>query len=161
KFVGRNRILATAAGMVGAAVVIVIFAVAWRAIDLARERDRTAAALRVAEDINSFLAGTLEAADAGVADGKELTVRTILDSAAQRVRAELADRPSAAARIHLAIGRAYEGLGFPPEARREFGAATECLRTAPISPLLLADALEALGRSEVGAGEKEAARSHV
>ena len=83
------------------------------------ERQRAAAVDALAESnaVTRFLTNTLAAADPNQA-GQELTVREVLDQAADTVAKGFAERPLLQARLHESIGEAYFGLGLYNAARR-------------------------------------------
>jgi len=76
-----------------------------------------AATNRLAETQASldFLDDMLAAADPE-AEGKDVTVKTLLDQGAGTLAKRFADRPLTAARLHSTIGRTYAGLGLYPVA---------------------------------------------
>lgn len=63
-----------------------------------------------------FMAGMLSAADPLRTKGDTLTVLDVLDTAAPRVRAELADRPLVRAILERTLGTTYRSLGRMDEA---------------------------------------------
>lgn len=132
KFIGRHAMgVTTAAGVA----VLLISATIVSAIGFLRaERARSEAEVQrdTVEEINTFLRGMFTAASPVETQSKEnLTVRQVLDAAAERIGKDLADRPEVAASLHHAIGRSYLDLGLwnPAEealrsaiaARREIG----------------------------------------
>ena len=80
---------------------------------LTTERDRAqreaVKAARVSETLTGLLMGADPIANRATADG--LTVRGLLDGAAERVQKELVDQPDAQAEIFTVIGRMYRRLG--------------------------------------------------
>jgi serine/threonine protein kinase/tetratricopeptide (TPR) repeat protein len=106
-FVRRHRapVVATAAGLVVLGVLGASYAVRLRA-----ERDRANAAREEAEAVTAFLAGMLESPDPAM-QGRDVTVRSVLERAAGQIEGEMRSRPRLAARLDEAIGRAYYGLG--------------------------------------------------
>ncbi len=81
--------------------------------DAGRESAKSRAALE-------FVAGMFGAVDPNTAQGREITVREILDTAAGRVGDELKDQPSVEASVREILGEAYHVLGKTTEAEREF-----------------------------------------
>ncbi len=107
KFVRRHR------GAVGAsAAVLVMLAVIVTAytVQLREQRDRAREARDASDAVTEFLSGMLRAPDPGE-KGRDVTVLAVLDSASRTIAKEFAGRPAIAARLELAVGRAYLGLG--------------------------------------------------
>lgn len=77
---------------------------------------------RKAEITTTFLRDTLAAADPNTSQGKEVTVREILDRAAGRVDEQLAQEPQVAVVMHSTIGQTYLSLGHAKEAERSYRA---------------------------------------
>ena len=84
---------------------------------------------RKAETTSQFLRDMLGSVDPNVAQGREVTVREILDSAASRVDTQLKDEPLVAAAVHRTLGRTYQGLAHFDRAETHFRAAFDlCTR---------------------------------
>jgi tetratricopeptide (TPR) repeat protein len=131
----------------------------WKAIEATAERNRAVQAkqevrqqaevarieARKAKRINTFLKDMLAAADPRQAHGWELTVREMLDKAAGRIDAELAEEPEVAAALHYTVGSTYRGLGLYAEAEPHLQSAIELHRahTGADAPPTL-DAMHAL-----------------
>jgi serine/threonine-protein kinase len=71
---------------------------------IAAERDR-------AQQGEAFLLGLFARSDPFQGRGNAVSVRELLDSGVAKLSQEMADRPDTRARMYLAIGRAYYGLG--------------------------------------------------
>ena len=128
KFVERHRFgvafatlmtLALIAGIVGTAT------------GLLRARDEA----RKATAINFFLRDMLSSVDPDTAQGKEVTVREVLDEASKTVGTGFTEQPEVEGELREVIGRMYSHLGHYAESephleraieirRREFGAAS-------------------------------------
>lgn len=99
----------------------------------ARESER--AALRQAADeadraqsANEFLQNMLTSADPSVSLGRDLTVREVLDAAADRVeRGELKNQPRVEAAVRHTLGRSYLSLGHMEVAEQEFKRALQII----------------------------------
>lgn len=85
---------------------------------------------RKAEATTEFLREMLAAVDPNVAQGKEVTVREVLDAASARIEDKLSDEPDVAAAIHRTIGATYQALGRFEEAKSHFQQAVESGRAA-------------------------------
>ena len=131
KFVKRHRVMVVAGCVVGIALVLGVVGTSaglWEAnkqrrlaeanAALAKEEAaratnaETVAQSRLAESeaTVTFLDEMLGAADP-TAQGKDVSVRAVLDGASKAVGEKFADRPLVAARLHGTIGRTYTSLG--------------------------------------------------
>ena len=115
KFVQRHvrGVLAAAA-----ATLLVASLIAFFTARVATERDRARLEALKAAKVSELLAGLLTGADPFARpDGKELTVRGLLDAGATRIQKELAGQPEAKAEMLSVMGRTYQRLGEPDKAR--------------------------------------------
>ncbi|XVJ57954.1 MAG: serine/threonine protein kinase [Tepidisphaera sp.] len=124
KFVSRHRGAVVAGGVVAAALVLGIVGTTMGLLEARTQRESaeqqasratkaesaSLARLAEAEATVAFLDEMLAAADP-TAQGKDVTVRKVLDGAAKSVGERFSDRPLVAARLHGTIGRTYYGLG--------------------------------------------------
>ena len=145
KFARRNRVgIAVGAALVAG---LAVAASGWkRALD---ERDQKSAALEAKAEAlgekvaalaekdvaleealaaTDFLADAIAAANPEEQD-KDMTVRALLDLTAPRIAEKFADSPRVAARLHEAVGMAYDSLGLFSEAVEHFSKGVE-LRTS-------------------------------
>lgn len=112
RFVSRNRI---GVGAAAAIVITLIGATALTARESSRRGDALAAARAEqarANRITEFLMSVFRASNPSETRGRTVTARELLDNAANRVRRDLADDPSARSDMELAIGRAYAFVGM-------------------------------------------------
>jgi non-specific serine/threonine protein kinase/serine/threonine-protein kinase len=130
KFLRRNRGPVTAAAAVVAVFVLGAAGMTWQAIRATRAEKQAKGAQVVAEQrrvvaennaatvtaVNDFLARMLGSVDPAHALGREVTVREVLDDAAQRIGTELANSPVVEAQLRLTIGRTYRSLGRSEDA---------------------------------------------
>lgn len=132
---------------------------------LAAERDRVVAAERQARDeaetarqVTAFLVKLLEPASPEVAQGKQPTLRQLLDGGAERLATELRDRPSVQAPLLEAIGSIYGDLGEPEKGRELLERAVALRRARKAEePLPYAGALSRLAKLRHDAGDTEEA----
>jgi serine/threonine-protein kinase len=104
KFVRRHRVgTAMAAGM-AAVVVVSAIALAFQARRIGIERDR-------AEQVSSILADLFSSANQEATRGDTITVRSVLDRGADRVRSDLTADPRVRVRVLGTIANAYRSLG--------------------------------------------------
>ena len=92
-----------------------------------QERDRADEARDEAEAVGAFLTNMLYAADP-YQEGADVTVRDALNWAAERVRAELGDRPLVEARIRHTIGMVYRNMDLYDPCEEQWAAALEIRR---------------------------------
>jgi tetratricopeptide (TPR) repeat protein len=137
KFVQRHKPLViglSAAALALIAGVITTSIQAHRA-QLAEQRERQEAsratmAARDAQAINQFLRQMLLASDPNVAQGREWSVRDVLESAAARIETELSSEPVLKAEIHDTIGQTYRNMGEYTLAEPHLRTALELRRTS-------------------------------
>lgn len=104
KFVRRHR------WALAAAALIVLSLVAGLVGTTIQARRANREALR-AEEVSEFLVNLLELSDPEKAQGREVTVREVLDRAALRIESELGRQPELQATLQTMIGRLYLQLG--------------------------------------------------
>ncbi len=113
KFVRRH-----AAGVAAAAGVVILIAalVTVSAIRLTAERDRARIEAEKSAKVSALLTELLTGADP-YRDRPDPTVRDLLDAGAARVQQELAGEPEVLAELLTVIGRVYQRLERPEQAR--------------------------------------------
>lgn len=111
------------AGVVGTSIGLVRARTAQKLAER-RENDARIAA-RTAENSEQFLISMLTAANPLVSRNRELTVRELLDEAAMKVDAQLADEPAVALRTRLALGRTYLSINATEPAQAQADAALQ------------------------------------
>lgn len=89
----------------------------------AEARERAESSLAEAEAVTDFLTNMLASVNPSL-DGREATVREVLDRASRDV-GSFADRPRVEQRLRATIGQAYVALGSYEEADRHLGEAYE------------------------------------
>jgi serine/threonine protein kinase/Flp pilus assembly protein TadD len=77
-----------------------------------RERERASAEASKAKQTTVFLQDMLLSVHPSMSQGREITVREILEEADQSVRRSLADEPEIQAAVQTVLGETYSGLGF-------------------------------------------------
>ncbi len=99
-----------------------------------------------AQRTNEFLRRMLASVDPAEALGRDVTVREMLDEAAQRVGTELADQPAVRAALQHTIGMTYTSLAEYELAGPHLSAALETRRELPDVPVEdLSESMQALG----------------
>jgi serine/threonine-protein kinase len=104
KFVTRHR-----AGT--AMAVVLVLALLGFALSMAEQSRRTAAQSERAEQVSSLLASLFAGADPVAAQGEAITVASILDRGAERLRTHPALDPEVRARLLGVMAQAYRNLG--------------------------------------------------
>lgn len=158
KFIGRHR-----AGVVAgaAAIATLIALVGFHTVRLAHERDLQARERATAERVSQFMVDIFRVADPW-SGRPEVTARELLDQAYEGIDRELADQPLTAAKLRVAMGRAYGGLAM-------YGRAVELEREAlelrranlPADDPAVAEALHYLGSMQAESGNYAAAREDL
>lgn len=88
---------------------------------IAEERDRATQESERAEKVSDFMLSVFTAADPFAFannQGREVTARELLDTAAHSIQGDLDEQPEVRARLLEAIGRAYRRQGLPDSAVR-------------------------------------------
>ncbi len=129
-FARRNKLV------VGAAVAVFLTLVGGIAVSMALlaqtqvERDRALTAERTAEQrrteaqaVSAFLSDTLATVDTSGAQGREMTVREMITSAAKRIEVKAKNDPLVEAALRRAVGSAFRSLGDLASAEKETAAA--------------------------------------
>jgi len=124
KFVRRHRL-----AVAGAAIVVMALAIGaaglgvglLRALESERhasaEAERANREAETADEVATFLSELFLASDPGSTRGEKVTLREVLDRAAERIDAELGDQPEVQSRLVHVIGGVYRGLGLYDQAR--------------------------------------------
>lgn len=114
------------------------------AAELAQASER--AARRTAEETSRFLREMLASVNPAEAQGRDVTVREILEEAAARIPGEFADNPSVQAALEHTIGWTLMALGRYAEAEPHMRLALRLRRELPeVPPADLAQSLQGLG----------------
>jgi tetratricopeptide (TPR) repeat protein len=128
--VRRNRAIFGAASTVFVTLVVgvIVSTLMYLEAENARgqaEQARTSAELQrvQAEEITRFLRSTLASVDPATALGREVTVKEMLDQAAERIDAAFESNPVAEANLRMTIGESYRALGKYRESERHLRAA--------------------------------------
>jgi serine/threonine protein kinase/Tfp pilus assembly protein PilF len=107
RFAGRHTRALSAAAVL---IVAVSALIAFYTVRLAYERDRARIEADKAAKVSELLTGLLTGSDPYATRTSEPTVRSILDSGAERVQNELAGQPELQAEMLTVIGRVYQRL---------------------------------------------------
>jgi serine/threonine protein kinase len=127
KFARRNRRWVLAAGLLLAILAAAVIGLAWTNLVISREKQRGDEEARTAKAVKGFLQDLLGQADTGRQPWRReqgrgrnptITVRELLDRAAQEIESKFTDQPLTEAAIRLTIGDAYRALGRFGEAQQ-------------------------------------------
>ncbi|MEM7349726.1 MAG: serine/threonine-protein kinase [Acidobacteriota bacterium] len=138
KFVRRNRASVAATVLVFLVLIVAVVVTTAQARRAEDERRR-------AQEVTDFLVRLLEASDPGQSQGKDVTVRELLDEGAERVK-ELDGSLDLQAKLLDTMGFVYFRLGAYDRAAELLEDALEIHRKEPLDALDLAEVLDNLGQ---------------
>lgn len=145
KFAKRHRPLVIGASLALVALVAGVIATSTLAVVATRQRERADARTEVALQINEFLRTMLESADPTIAQGRELTVREVVDKAASDIDSASLD-PEVEADVRYTLGKTYSLLGAYEPAEAMARAAIELYSSIEgLEPRFLLSAQRQLG----------------
>jgi tetratricopeptide (TPR) repeat protein len=125
----------------------------------ARQRDHAVAAQVEAENILTFLEEMLTSVRP-TSEGRDVTVREVLDKAALRVKNQLDVQPPVKASLYDTIGRSYAALGLYEEAAPHLREALALRRNHPgAGDVDLLESLDALGDLAFATGHLDEAEA--
>jgi eukaryotic-like serine/threonine-protein kinase len=137
KFYRRNKQALITASVVGSAILGGIVIASWQAVVATRTREAALAnnvsvnkQAAIATGISESLKQILGSLNPDAAKGPDYTVRQLLDDSSDRIEANLAELPEAAADVHTIVGRAYGSVGERAKADRHLKRALELRRQA-------------------------------
>ena len=122
KFARRNKALVVGIAAVFAVLVLGVLASTWEAVQARRAEKKAQEQSAIAQAVNNFLQNDLLAQASAYNQSKpdpNITVRTVLDRAAQNIQGKFDKQPEVEAAIRDTIGQTYQELGQYPEARRQ------------------------------------------
>ena len=103
--------------------------------------------------VSVFLQDMLYSADPSIAQGRDLTVREVLDKAAAQNRSNLTGQPEVQAAVEGTIGAAYRGLGKYDQARAHLDSSLAIQRRAEPGSIELANWLFQRGQLAAQEGD--------
>lgn len=143
------------AGVLAAALLVTIALLIGMIGTMLQARRAQREAVRAAE-VTEFLATLLEDADPDRSQGREVTVREVLDRAARSIEVELGKQPLLQATMQALIGRIYGQLGLHEEAEANAAEAlTRRRRLLGDSTLEVAASAEQLARARLDLGRTQ------
>lgn len=120
KFVRRHSL---GVGATSFAVIAAIVGTTVFTYQLAQEKEKATLEATKASEVSAFLIDLIELSEPERAQGREITVREVLDRAAARVDSELERQPQMQATLQSVVGRMYRELGAYSEAESLLDAA--------------------------------------
>lgn len=155
KFVNRNRV------GVAASAVILVAVLAGLAGTIHQARIASMEAAKAME-VRDFLVGLFEFSAPDIAQGREITVREMLDRGAERIRGELVGQPEIQADMMATAGDIYRRLGQGETAGEMLGNALEMrLHLHGPDHLAVADVRHYLGQLYADQGHAEQAEAYL
>jgi eukaryotic-like serine/threonine-protein kinase len=122
KFARRNKALVTGVAAVFVVLVFGVVASTWEAVQARRAQKRAEQETAIASAVNDFLQNDLLGQASAYHQTKpdpNITVRTVLDRAAQNIQGKFNDQPAVEAAIRDTIGGTYLDMGLYAEAQRQ------------------------------------------
>ena len=115
KFVQRNKLAVGAAVIVAVLLVITSILAVRAAVTTERQREQIALEAEKSREVVDFLVGLFEAADPEYAQGRDITVREMVDLGSAEVRDRLNDHPEVQGEMMRVLSLVYAGLGEEEE----------------------------------------------
>ncbi|MFT5515784.1 MAG: serine/threonine protein kinase [Rhodothermales bacterium] len=110
KFVRRHKVgVASSVALVLLLVAVTLLAVRF-ALVTSEQSQRIAAAAAKTEQVSVFMTGLFQAANPEIAQGRDISVRELLDAAVDRVERDLAGQPEMQAHMLMEMGIAYREM---------------------------------------------------
>ncbi|HEV2495736.1 MAG TPA: tetratricopeptide repeat protein [Terriglobia bacterium] len=131
KFARRNRALVLGVAAVFVVLVLGVVASTWEAVQARRAEAKAKQESAIAQAVNDFLQNDLLGQASAYNQSKpdpDITVRTVLDRAAQRIQGKFGKQPEVEAAIRDTIGQTYMDLGLYAEARTQLERALDLRR---------------------------------
>jgi serine/threonine-protein kinase len=117
KWIRRNPGLAAAGALAALLTVGYAVAVTLQARAIERQRQRAEVEAAKAAEVERFVLGLFESSDPGVALGREVTARELLERGVERIDSDLAGQPEVQARLWSALGEIHGNLDLVAEGR--------------------------------------------
>ncbi|MDA0874271.1 MAG: serine/threonine-protein kinase, partial [Bacteroidetes bacterium] len=115
KFVQRNKLAVGSAALVLVLLVVITIVAVRSAVVTEQQREQIALEVEKSREVIDFLVDLFEAADPEFAQGRDVTVREMVDIGAEEVRERLADHPDVQSEMMRVLSLVYAGLGEEDE----------------------------------------------
>jgi serine/threonine protein kinase len=126
KFARRNKALVTGVAAVFVVLVLGMVARAWEAVQARKAEKKAQQESAIAEAVNDFLQNDLLGQASAYNQSKpdpNITVRTVVDRAAQNIQGKFGQQPEVEGAIRSTIGNTYQDLGLFPQAGKQLESA--------------------------------------
>jgi tetratricopeptide (TPR) repeat protein/predicted Ser/Thr protein kinase len=128
KFAKRNKLLVSGVAILFVALAGGVIGTTVGLLRAERQRKEAQAANDATQAVNQFLNDMLASADPATDPGKELTVKQVLNSAADQLAERFKGRPDIEGSIRLTLAKTYSAIGRPDLALPQSVAALDRLR---------------------------------
>ena len=154
KFVRRNR-----AASMSVAVISVLLILGLTRIGI--ERGRAFTESQTSETVSSFIVEMLQSIDPNVSMGNEVSVREVLDRAAERIKVgELDDQPKIQSRLRIVLAQVYNALGDFGSATLQYNEARDTIiEIYGVNSAQASNVLKLLAQNQTAAGNYEEAEA--
>lgn len=153
KFTARNRILIGAGSSVAVAVVAAMVVSIWQGRIANNER-------RNAQEVRQFLVDAISSADPNRTGGRDVNIKSMLDSAAKRVETSFGDQLETGLELTTLLGELYATLGDNAAAQKQFrNAVAQSQRNGKTGTLPYADLVDQTVKVELRNNAGKEARS--
>jgi len=151
RFVSRHKAAVVAATAAFVALTVSL-GVSLGSLAAARRAEaRAVAEAESSRQLVDFVVGLFDATDPTAAPGAEITARSLLDRGAETIRDDLETKPELVGDMLMAVGGAYDRLGYSDEATPFLEEAVG-LQAATADPLAHSKALRALATAQLNSG---------
>jgi len=140
KFVRRHRVAVVTVSLFAASILVGLAGVTYGLVRAVRAERKARFEAETTSQISQFMLGMFEINNPSEARGRTVTAKEILDRAAERIRAEMSDRPAQKARLLEAMGKVYRSLGLYQDSQPllEFAVINQKAAWGDDSPLVAA-----------------------
>jgi serine/threonine-protein kinase len=159
KFVRRHKVGVIAGGALAASLIAGVIGIAWQGAVASRERAHAQKQAATAARASQLLVEMFRLSDPDVSKGQTITAREILARGTLRVETDFAGDSALQATMLLEIGRIYQNLALPDDARRLVRKAVDVWRSMGPSTELAAG-IHQLGEIEALRANNEEAETH-
>ena len=111
KFVQRNKLAVGSAAVVALLLIVISIVAVRSAVITERQREQIALEAEKSREVIDFLVDLFEKADPEYSQGRDRTVREMIDIGAEDVRDRLADHPEVQSELMRVLSLVYAGLG--------------------------------------------------
>jgi len=111
KFLARNRAAALSVAVVLLGVLLGLVGLTLGMLEARAEQELALGEARRTKAVTDFLIDTISLSDPRVALQPDLSIATFLSTVSEKASVVFVDRPEAEARLFIAVGRGYKGLG--------------------------------------------------